>query len=119
MPAMLAARLSRIVPLLAILVIIAVAIYIFVSWRSTPARAIEVLIKIFTVLNTGLSALFLLATLYAWLEGNTFVADFFITCMVTTLVVLGITLLCRRTFLKHNPNYRWRITDNAETKRHR
>lgn len=117
MPAMLAARLSRIVPLLAILAVIAIAIYVFVSWRSTPARAKEVLIKVFTVLNTALSAFFLLATFYAWLEGNTFVADFFITCMLTTLAILGITLLCRRAFLKHNPNYRWRITDNAETKR--
>lgn len=117
MPAMLAARLSRIVPLLAILAIIAAAIYVFVSWRSTPARAKEVLIKVFVVLNAGLSAFFLPATLYAWLEGNAFVADFFITCLATTVVLLGVTLLCRRAFLKHNPNYRWRITDKAETKR--
>lgn len=114
MPAMIAARLSRILPLLAVLAVIAVAVYVLVSWRSTPARAKEVLIRVFTVLNAGLSALFLLATLYAWLEGNAFVADFFITCMATTLVVLAITLACRRVFLKHNPNYRWRLTDNAD-----
>lgn len=119
MPAMLAARLSRIIPLLAVLAIIAIAIYAFVSWRSTPARAKEVLIKVFTVLNSGLSAFFLLATLYAWLEGNAFVADFFITCMVTTLVLLGITWLCRKSFLKKNPHYRWRLTDDAKTEKRR
>ncbi|MDO4443548.1 MAG: hypothetical protein Q4B69_06700 [Slackia sp.] len=118
MPAMLAARLSRIVPLLAILAVIAIAIYVFVSWRSTPARAKEVLIKVFFVLNAGLSAFFLLAALYALLDGNVFIAEFFFTFLATTLVLLGITWLCRRAFLKHNPNYRWRITDKAETKKH-
>ncbi len=114
MPAMLAARLTRVVPLLAVLAIIAVIVYLFVSWRSTPARAKEVLIKLFIVLNTALSAFFLLATLYALLEGNAFVTDFFLTCLVTTLLLLGITMLCRRNFLKHNPNYRWRLTGNAK-----
>ena len=44
------ARLYRIVPLLVILAIIALAIYLVVSWRSTPARAKEDVIKIFMVL---------------------------------------------------------------------
>lgn len=119
MPAFIAARLYRIVPLLVILAIIALAIYLVVSWRSTPARAKEVLIKIFIVLNGGLSALFLLATLYALLEGNLFVAEFFVTCMATTLIVLGITFVCRSRFLKNNPNYHWRITGKAEKKSRR
>lgn len=119
MPAFIAARLYRIAPLLIILAIIALAIYLVVSWRSTPARAKEVLIKIFIVLNGGLSALFLLATLYALLEGNLFVAEFFATCMATTLIVLSITFVCRFRFLKNNPNYRWRITGKAEKKSHR
>ena len=33
--------------------------------------------KIFIALNGGLSILFALATLYAWIESNAFVADFF------------------------------------------
>lgn len=119
MPAFIAARLYRIAPLLIILAIIALAIYLVVSWKSTPARAKEVLIKIFIVLNGGLSALFLLATLYALLEGNLFVAEFFATCMATTLIVLSITFVCRFRFLKNNPNYRWRITGKVEKKSHR
>lgn len=117
MPAMLAAGLTRALPLLAVLAAIAVAIYVFVSWKSTPARAKEVLIEVFVVLNSALSAFFLLALLYAALEGNAFVGEFFAVCLITTLAVLGITLLCRRTFLKHNPNYRWRVTQRAEKHR--
>lgn len=114
MPAMLAARLYRVLPLLAILAIIGIIVYIFMSWRYTPARAKEAVIKIFIALNGGLSILFALATLYAWIESNAFVADFFITCLVTTLIMLGITFICRRNFLKHNPNYRWQLTDRAK-----
>lgn len=113
MPAFIIARLYRILPLLVILAIIAVAVYLVVSWRYTPAKAKEVLIKCFIVLNGGLSAFFALATIYAWLEGNAFVADFFISLLVTTLIILGITFLCRWRFLKHNPNYRWKITNRA------
>lgn len=113
MPAFIIARLYRALPLLAILAIIAVAIYVIVSWRYTPAKAKEVLIKCFIVLNGALSIFFVLATLYAWLEGNRFVADFFITLLVTTLIILGITFICRWRFLKHNPNYRWKLTGHA------
>ena len=98
MPAMLAARLYRVLPLLAILAIIGIVVYIFMSWRYTPARAKEAVIKIFIALNGGLSILFALATLYAWIESNAFVADFFITCLATTLIMLGITFICRRNF---------------------
>ena len=45
MPAMLAARLYRVLPLLAILAIIGIVVYIFMSWRYTPARAKEAVIK--------------------------------------------------------------------------
>ncbi len=36
MPAMLAARFYRVLPLLAILAIIGIVVYIFMSWRYTP-----------------------------------------------------------------------------------
>ncbi len=113
MPAFIAARLYRILPLLVILAIIAVIVYVVVSWRYTPAKAKEVLIKCFIVLNGALSVVFLLATLYALLEGNSFVVDFFVTLLVTTLTLLGITFVCRWRFLKRNPNYRWKLTGRA------
>ena len=91
MPAMLAARLYRVLPLLAILAIIGIVVYIFMSWRYTPARAKEAVIKIFIALNGGLSILFALATLYAWIESNAFVADFFITCSALRSSAAGIS----------------------------
>lgn len=113
MPAMLAARLYRILPLLIILAILAVVIYLIVSWRHTPARAKEVLITVFTWIDWVSFGLFGLATAYAILEGNAFVADFFLTCAVTMLVIQVIVILAKRSFLKHHPNYQWRV--NAST----
>lgn len=113
MPAFIVARLYRILPLLIVLAIIAIIIYLVISWRYTPNKAKEVLIKCFIVLNGGLSAFFVLATGYALLEGNPFVADMFVTCLVATLIILGITYLCRWRFLKNHPHYRWKLTDRA------
>ncbi len=115
MPAMLAARLYRILPLLIILAILAVVIYMIVSWRHTPARAKEVLITVFTWIDWVSAVFFGLATAYAWLEGNAFVADFFLTCAVTMLVIQFGVFLAKRSFLKHHPNYQWRV--NASTLR--
>lgn len=117
MPAMIAARLYRVLPLLVILAVIAVVVYAFMSWRYTTARAKEALIKVFLVLNGGLTVVFMLGVLYALLEGNSFVADFFITCGVCTLVLLGVTLFCRWRFLKNHPDYRWRLTTHARKER--
>lgn len=46
----LVAGLSRSLPLLIALIVLALAIYAFVSWRRTPTRAKEILIKVFFVL---------------------------------------------------------------------
>ncbi|MCQ5091345.1 MAG: hypothetical protein E6Y86_00090 [Slackia sp.] len=117
MPAMILARLYRILPLLVILAILALGIYAFVSWRYTPNRAKEVVIKLFVVLNAGLAAFFALATLYALLEGNAFVTDFFLTCALMMLVLLVATLGCRRRFLKNHPHYAWKRTDASAPER--
>ena len=54
----------------------------------------------------GLAAFFGLASLYALSEGNGDVLDLTLSFMVTALVALGITRICRAVFLKHNPSYR-------------
>ena len=58
----LVARLSRSVPLLVALVLLALIIYFVVSWRSSPTRAKEVLIRVFTVLCSALAIFFILAS---------------------------------------------------------
>ena len=113
MPAAIFARLYRMLPLLVILAVLAVIIYAFVSWRYTTNRAKEVVIKVFLVINGGLSIFFILASLYALLEDNGFVVEFFLTCAAMMLILLGITFYCRHRFLKHNPNYKWKKTKNG------
>ena len=100
------ARLTRIIPLLLLLAFVAGVVYVVAAWRYSPARAKEILIKAFTVLNVALAAFFGLASLYALSESNADVLDLTLSFMVTALVALGITRICRAVFLKHNPSYR-------------
>ena len=100
------ARLTRIIPLILVLAFVAGVIYVVASWRYSPARAKEILIKAFTVLNSVLAGFFGLATLYALSERNVAVMDLTLSFMVTALIALGVTLVCRAVFLKHNPSYR-------------
>lgn len=64
------ARLTRIIPLLLLLAFVAGVVYVGAAWRYSPARAKEILIKAFTVLNVALAAFFGLASLYALSERN-------------------------------------------------
>ena len=50
-----------------------------------------------------LSAFFALASLYALLEGNIDVLELTASFLATTLVGLAVTLLCRRSFVKAQP----------------
>ena len=59
------ARLSRSVPLIIALVVLAIIIYLVVTYRHSPARAKEVLIQVFTWVCGVLSALFGVASVYA------------------------------------------------------
>ena len=69
------ARLSRIVPLLAVLAVVAGIVYLVATYRYSPSRAKEILIRMFTWLTGILSAFFLLVVLYAFFEDNGAVLD--------------------------------------------
>ena len=86
------ARLTRIIPLLLLLAFAAGVVYVVASWRYS--------------LNVALAAFFGLASLYALSESNGDVLDLTLSFMVTALLALGITRICRAVFLKHNPSYR-------------
>ena len=62
------ARLSRIVPLVILLAVVAAIIYLVVTYRHSPARAKEVLIQVFTWVCGVLSALFGVASVYAFFD---------------------------------------------------
>ena len=64
------ARLSRIVPLIIVLALVAGVVYVVAMFLYSPTKAKEILIKLFTFLMSVLSAFFALASLYALLEGN-------------------------------------------------
>lgn len=100
------ARLSRVVPLLIIMAVAAGLIYVVVTYRHSPARAKEVLIKVFAWLNGIAIGFFALVSLYAFFDNAPAVLDLSLSFMAVGLVGLAITRLCNWRFLKHNPAYR-------------
>lgn len=100
------ARLSRIVPLVILLAVVAGVIYLVVTYRHSPARAKEVLIHVFTWVCGVISGFFALASVYAYFDHAPAVLDLTLSFMVVGLVGLAITRLCNGRFLKHHPNYR-------------
>lgn len=100
------ARLSRIVPMLIVLAVVALVVYLVATYRYSPNRAKEILIKMFTVITGAISAFFGLASLYAWFEHNEPVFDLAFSFLLTGLVGLAVTRICRAVFLRHNPAYR-------------
>ncbi len=108
------ARLSRSVPLLIALVLLAIVIYFVVSWRSSPTRAKEVLIKVFLILCSALSIFFVLASFYALADGNQPVFELAASFAGVGVLGLAITLLCRWRFRKNHPHYRHEVTATAK-----
>ena len=99
------ARISRIVPLLIILAVIAGIVYLIMSFRYSSNRAKEALITIFTWLTGVLTIAFIGMTIFALLDKNDVVAELGLSFAAVTLIGLGITRLCNRTFKKNHPEY--------------
>ena len=99
-------RLIQSLPLVIALVVLAVVVYVVVSWAQSPQRAKEVLIKLFLVLSGVLSIGSALATLYGVLEHNENATWFFAAFLIVGLVALLITLICRWRFRTNHPHYR-------------
>lgn len=100
------ARLSRVVPLLIVMAVAAGLIYVVVTYRHSPARAKEVLIKIFTWFNGIVVGFFALVSVYAFFDNAPAVLDLSLSFMVVGLVGLLVTRLASWRFLAHHPNYR-------------
>ena len=98
-------RLYRILPLLILLAVVAAVVYVIMSFRYSSDRAKATLITVFTWLTIVLSAVFLIATLYAVFEQNNTVVELAGSCLATTLIGLGITRLCNHIFKKNHPRY--------------
>ena len=93
------ARLSRVVPLLIVMAVAAGLIYVVVTYRHSPARAKEVLIKIFTWFNGIVVGFFALVSVYAFFDNAPAVLDLSLSFMVVGLVGLLVTRLANWRFL--------------------
>ena len=108
------AGLTRSLPLMIALIVIALVAYLIISWVKSPMKAKEVLIKLFTVLCSVIAVFFVLASVYALVDDNTPVFELAISCAVVGLIGLIITLICRYFFLKHHPHYRFKRTADGK-----
>lgn len=107
------ARLSRSIPLVIALIVLALVIYYVVSYRRSPTRAKEVLIQVFTVVCSAIAAFFALVSLYAIADGNVPVLELAASFAIVGAVGLLVTLVCRQVFKRHHPHYRRKATDKA------
>lgn len=98
-------RIVQMLPLLLVLGVLAGIAYIIIAGAKSPARAKEILIKVFMVLSIALCAFFALASLYAALEHNANVLEFFAALLVISIIMLCITLICKWRFRKNHPHY--------------
>lgn len=99
-------RLVRAFPLIVALAILALVVYVFVSYWHSSVRAKSVLIKLFVGVGAVLSGFFGLVCLYAAFENNGTVLDLMLGFFAVAVLTLVIALLCRSVFLKNHPNYR-------------
>lgn len=98
----------RMMPLEILIGIIAVIGYLIVSQKKGTSIAKEFLIKVVFYINSVLSLAFLIITLYAFVDKNISVAELSGACLILCAFSLLITIFCKRIFLKHRPNYRWK-----------
>ena len=98
-------RIYRIVPLIAVLLILALVVYFVARFKFPSPRAKQIVINLFVVLTTLLNVFFLLATLYAFFDNNLFGVELFASFLVVTIVGQIITMVCNHRFLQHYPQY--------------
>ena len=102
------ARFTRIIPLIIVLAVVAAIVYLVATWRYSPNKAKEILIRVFTWFTGVLSIVLAVVCLYVLLDGNMAVFELTTSFLVTALLALGITRICRAVFVKHHPNYKKR-----------
>ncbi len=115
--AMFLARTVRSLPLVILLAVLALVVYFVVVYHSSPNRAKEILIKLFTVIGIALSLFFGLFSVYAYAEKNYTALDFMLGFLIISLITLLITRISRAVFLHHNPKYRKKAKKTTKGRR--
>ena len=98
-------RLYRILPLLVLLAVVALVVYLIMSFRYSSERAKATLIRVFTWLCAVLSIVLGIITLYALFEHNQPVIELFGSCLAITLIGLVVTRICNAVFRRNHPRY--------------
>ncbi|MBR3182556.1 MAG: guanylate cyclase [Eggerthellaceae bacterium] len=98
-------RLYRILPLLVLMAVVAVVVYLIMSFRYSSDKAKAVLIKVFTWLCIVLSVAFGIVTIYALFEQNQPVIELAGSCLLVSVIGLVITRICNHVFRKNHPHY--------------
>ena len=117
MPVALLARLSRAIPLVIALAVLAIIVYFVLQFRYSPPRAKSILARLFSWITGVLSAVFALACLYALIEGNVAVLELFVTFLAATLIGLAIARICNAVLVKHHPEYKKTAQKTTGTER--
>lgn len=107
------AALSRSLPLVIALIIIAIVTYFIISYLRTPTRAKEIMIKVFTVLCSVIAIAFALISIYAIADNNMYVLELALSCAIVGIIGLVITLICRAVFRRNHPHYKYAATSKA------
>lgn len=85
--------------------VVAVVVYLIMSFRYSSEKAKAILIKVFTWMCIVLSVAFGIVTLYALFEQNEPVIELAGSCLAVALIGLAVTRICNRVFRKNHPRY--------------
>lgn len=85
--------------------VVAVVVYLIMSFRYSSEKAKAILIKVFTWMCIVLSVAFGIVTLYALFEQNEPVIELAGSCLAVALIGLAVTRICNGVFRKNHPRY--------------
>lgn len=108
------ARVSRVIPVLLIMGLIAVGLYYGIAYRRSTTQAKIILIKLSTIVNGILSGIFALISLYALGEHNIPVFELFFSCFLIFFIALAITRICNAVFLHNHPIFKKKKSDKSK-----
>ena len=101
-------RLTRIIPFVIFLAILAVVIYLIARFRFPSARAKQIVIDFFTVICVVLCIGLDVITLLTVLDKNTFAVEIFGSFLAAAVLGLIVVRICNWSFLKKYPQYKHR-----------
>lgn len=104
-------RISRLIPVLLVMGLLAVVLYYAVAYRRSHTQAKLILIKVSTIVNGVLSGVFALISLYAIGEHNIPVFELFFSCFLIFFIALVVTRVCNAVFLHHHPIFKKKKRD--------